>query len=291
MKGEGPQEAVPVRRSQGRRGPVAPRSRQAGQDADPVAPGEIRCSHQAEADHHRERRRQFEGEEIDRAQVRTFVRGHLGGLCDINGATMMLLQHPSVSGMADGTGRSGSTAWNNSGRWRLNFVTLKAEKNDDESDCDDRRQLQNVKANYGPRGEKINIRFDKDKRIFALEGIGSPSLAYRAAVAKAETVFIDLLDEFAASGRYVSDKPGKNYAVSSFANAEKGKAVGKPALEKAMHKLFDAKQIRLGLNPSVKPCKATPVILRVDPDPESGGANDGNGVLVGGRTHGRAGGI
>jgi hypothetical protein len=49
---------------------------------------------------------------------------------------MMLLQHPSVSGLTDGTGRSCSTAWNNAGRWRLNFTFV---KEDDESD--DLRQI------------------------------------------------------------------------------------------------------------------------------------------------------
>jgi len=53
-------------------------------------------------------------EEIIRSQVHAFVRGILASLC-VHGATMMLLQQPSLSGIADGTGRSGSTAWTNAG--------------------------------------------------------------------------------------------------------------------------------------------------------------------------------
>ena len=88
-------------------------------------------------------------EEIIRAQVHAFVRGILGSLC-VNGATMMLLQQPSLSGIADGTGRSGSTAWTNAGRWRLNF---KHAKSDDGPD-DDRRVLETIKVNYARKGEK-----------------------------------------------------------------------------------------------------------------------------------------
>jgi hypothetical protein len=98
-----------------------------------------------------------------------------------------------------------------------------------------------------------------------LDGIGLPSVAHLAAVAKVETVFMDLLDEFAASGRRVSHKEkANNYAPAMFADTEKGKAVGKTGLKKAMSNLFDSKAIRVGPNPDVRRSHAYEVILRVD---------------------------
>ncbi len=59
----------------------------------------------------------FGGNEIDRVQVRAFVQALNGLAMEANCATL-LLSHPSVAGMATGTGSSGSTAWNNTVRAR-----------------------------------------------------------------------------------------------------------------------------------------------------------------------------
>jgi hypothetical protein len=67
----------------------------------------------------------YGGNENDRTNVTRFVRHILGRLTSACNSTIMLIQHPSVSGLNDGTGRSGSTGWNNSGRWRNNFTKLK----------------------------------------------------------------------------------------------------------------------------------------------------------------------
>jgi RecA-family ATPase len=51
----------------------------------------------------------FGGDEISRTQVRQFV-GMLRGICLRQEASMILLSHPSLSGMSSGSGTSGSTA-------------------------------------------------------------------------------------------------------------------------------------------------------------------------------------
>jgi RecA-family ATPase len=66
----------------------------------------------------------FGGNGNDPIAVKRFVTRHLGGLCAISGATLALIQHPSVSGMNDGTGRAGTVQWRNAGRWFLNFVSV-----------------------------------------------------------------------------------------------------------------------------------------------------------------------
>ena len=58
------------------------------------------------------------GEENNRAHARQFV-GFLRGLTIRYGCALLLLSHPSLTGMSSGTGLSGSTAWNASVRSRL----------------------------------------------------------------------------------------------------------------------------------------------------------------------------
>ena len=94
----------------------------------------------------------YSGNEIDRVQVRTFVR-HLRKLAiEIQGA-VILTQHPSNEGLNSGTGKSGSTGWNNSVRSRL-YLTRPKKDGDEQSDV---RHLKTMKANYGPAGGKLEI--------------------------------------------------------------------------------------------------------------------------------------
>jgi RecA-family ATPase len=51
----------------------------------------------------------YSGNESDRPNVTRFMRGLLGRLTAPCESAVMLIQHPSVSGLNDGTGRSGST--------------------------------------------------------------------------------------------------------------------------------------------------------------------------------------
>lgn len=61
----------------------------------------------------------FGGDELRRSEVRQFIASCLGRLArEIDGA-VLLLAHPSLSGMASGSGSGGSTAWSNTVRSRL----------------------------------------------------------------------------------------------------------------------------------------------------------------------------
>lgn len=99
----------------------------------------------------------FHGNENDRAQTRYFVNQLRWLASEIDGA-VILLSHPSMSGMASGTGASGSTAWNNAVRSRLYLTRPKGD--DDETPPDpDMRILKTMKANYGRIGDAINLRW------------------------------------------------------------------------------------------------------------------------------------
>lgn len=93
----------------------------------------------------------FAGNEISRIQVRNFINRALRVIATRLGATVILTSHPSVAGMRDGTGLSGSTAWNNSVRSRLYLTRPEDEKNTNV------RLLQMKKSNYGSTEPEIRI--------------------------------------------------------------------------------------------------------------------------------------
>jgi hypothetical protein len=99
----------------------------------------------------------YGGNEIDRVQVNSFLKTCLGGLIQerkqaSHELTILLLGHPSKSSMADGTGFSGSTAWENGVRSRL-YLSRPEDGGPDE------RTLERGKANYagGDDGQRALI--------------------------------------------------------------------------------------------------------------------------------------
>ena len=98
----------------------------------------------------------FSGNEVDRNQPRAFIR-NLRRLAIAIQGVVILTQHPSVQGMQNGSGRSGSTGWNNSVRSRLYLTTKKMK--DGESPGND-RVLKTMKANHSAMGGKINLTWE-----------------------------------------------------------------------------------------------------------------------------------
>jgi RecA-family ATPase len=175
----------------------------------------------------------YSGNESDRPNVTRFMRGLLGRLTVPCESTIMLIQHPSVSGLNDGTGRSGSTGWNNSGRWRHNFTKIK--------DSDDLRQLEIAKNNYGPTGEKITLRWERGVFVPESEAAASP---YRAAAeSKVDETFLQLLDKARAQGRAARPNPGAGYAPSTFAADPDAGGIKSRAFAAAMDRLFKVEKI------------------------------------------------
>ena len=93
------------------------------------------------------------GQENDRTVARQFI-GLLRGLAIRYDTTVVLLAHPSLTGMSTGSGLSGSTAWNASVRSRLYLERV--EDGTDEPNAN-RRRLVVKKANYGPVGSEISL--------------------------------------------------------------------------------------------------------------------------------------
>lgn len=172
------------------------------------------------------------GQENDRATARQFI-GLLRGLAIRHDCAVLLLAHPSLTGMASGSGLSGSTAWNASVRSRLYLdrVVLDGYEADP-----DRRVLRTVKANYGRTGGEIGMTWRKG--VFVADA-PETSLDRMAASAKAERVFLKLLDMFADQGRRVNATSGPTYAPKQFAEHPEAEGCTKRALKSAMEVLFN----------------------------------------------------
>lgn len=112
----------------------------------------------------------FGGLEIDRQQVTRYVRFAEAIARDNDGA-VVLVAHPSVAGLKDGTGISGSSAWRNAVRSVIYMRRPTPEPNGPEVDRDE-RILERLKANFAPAGGKIELRYDRGHFILNGEGIG-----------------------------------------------------------------------------------------------------------------------
>jgi RecA-family ATPase len=195
----------------------------------------------------------FAGDERVRGPVAAFVRKSLGSLTQPSGATVALIQHPSLSGLQDGTGRAGSTAWRNAGRWQLNFTTI-----DGDDDNSDLRQLRLGKCNYGKSGETLKLQWSKG--VFIPVGAGNP-VERAAAEAPIDETFLRCLDAMTAQGRLVSHKPtARIFAPRMFAQM-KDAAYGEKAYALAMERLFAEGRIEVGKSAG-PPSKQFEIIVR-----------------------------
>lgn len=99
----------------------------------------------------------FGGQEMSRSEVRQYVVNVCERIARETNGAVMLCAHPSVSGMSDGRGYSGSTGWSNSVRSRL-YLYREYDEDGDEIDPDV-RILEVKKANFGQVGQKIRMRW------------------------------------------------------------------------------------------------------------------------------------
>ena len=98
----------------------------------------------------------YAGSEIERGQVQQFI-GLLTRLAIIANGAVVLVSHPSLTGIASDTGLSGNTQWHNAVRARF---YLKGVKPDAGEQADtDLRELVFKKNNYGPISEDVLLRY------------------------------------------------------------------------------------------------------------------------------------
>lgn len=178
----------------------------------------------------------FGGDEIKRGQARQFI-AMLRSVAIKLDLAVVLLTHPSVSGMASGAGTSGSTGWSNSVRSRLYLTRPK----DDEADPD-LRILKTMKSNYGKTGDEVRLRWREG--AFVIDDGHTPAGSTLLA-ARAERVFCDLLSMFNRTGQNCSDVTGTSYAPAKMAKHPDAKGVSKKSLADAMQRLIDRGDVRI----------------------------------------------
>lgn len=172
----------------------------------------------------------FGGNQNDRVHARTFVSMFRSIAQEANCA-ILLLDHPSLSGITSGTGRGGSMDWQNATRARLHLETI---TDDDGATC---RVLEVKKLNYGPAGEKVKLRWEDG--CFILQG-SEPAPARAAAFNSADNAYLACLDSVTAQGRTVGDSPSSNYAPAVFAALPEAGGVTPRGLKAAQDRLFSA---------------------------------------------------
>ena len=181
--------------------------------------------------------RAFAGNEIDRVQVYAFAM-HMQALAMVAGGSVTVLSHPSLTGIASGTGISGSTAWHGAFRFRQYLTSVKPDGG--EQPDDDLRQLEFKKNQYGPKAETVVVRYQHGL-FLPVPGIGS--LEKVAQEQEDDERFLAALDQAEKQGRHVSDSVNaNNYAPASFSKAT---SIPKARLAAAMERLFTAGKIQM----------------------------------------------
>lgn len=178
----------------------------------------------------------FGGNEINRGEVRKFIRD-LRSLCSKHDMAILLLSHPSASGMSSGSGQSGSTAWGNSVRSRL-YLTARQAEADAELDPD-LRVLSSKKANYGPRGAEIVLRWSSG--MFRAEDHSMAGTDKKTQERYHEQVFLALLDKRNRQNFIANASSGPNFAPKRFAEMERG--ITSRQFKAAMQRLLDVGEI------------------------------------------------
>lgn len=175
----------------------------------------------------------FDGEAIARRQVRGFL-AMLRKIARENATAIVLLDHPSVRGMADGSGTANSVDWRNSVRAMLHLSD--ADKNDP-----DIRELEVKKSNYGRAGEKIKLRWNG---LTFVPATSAESSSYRAAAERdVDELFLKLLDKRIAQRRPVRPSTGRGSAPFELAGDPEANGVSADAFRAAMERLFTAGKI------------------------------------------------
>lgn len=175
----------------------------------------------------------FGGDEINRVQVRQFVQ-KLASMALEFDCAVVLLSHPSLSGLNSGSGTSGSTAWSNSVRSRLYLEAVKSDP--------DRRVLKVMKANYSRAGEEIKIRWNEG--VYVVDTGDDPAVV-GLANATADDVFLSVFVKLTNQGHRLSPKPCATYAAKRVAEHADAKGYTKAKMADAMQRLLDAGVLRV----------------------------------------------
>ncbi|WP_417625175.1 AAA family ATPase [Paremcibacter congregatus] len=199
----------------------------------------------------------FGGNELSRTDATAFM-DCLQKLALEAECSIVVLWHPSASGLESGTGTSGSTAFRNRARQMLYMTGLKDEEAEEDPDG---RLLRVVKSNYGPSGYDIRLRYEDGYVVAEEERQGGllDQISEDAKTTFRREAFLHCLDVALHQGRPPSDaKNSPRYAPKMFSGMPEGRGVSRRNFEKTMEELFSDQQIIVGSlsGPDRHPIKA-----------------------------------
>jgi RecA-family ATPase len=202
----------------------------------------------------------FAGDENDRSQVTQFIN-LLTRLAIAANGSVILIAHPSVSGMQNDTGISGSTGWHNAVRARMYLHSVRTDG--EEPPDPDVKILEFRKNQYGPPATSIRLKWRNG--LFLPDLSGTSTLDRAVEEARAEHVFEGLLKRYAREGRTVSpNRKAPNYAPAEFVDQPEAKLahLAKRDLQAAMDRLF--RQLVIKAETSGPPSKQRTRIVHAD---------------------------
>lgn len=171
----------------------------------------------------------WDGNEIDRAQVTTFLSIVRNRFADKLGCTVVINAHPSREGMRDGSGYSGSSAWNGSVKSRL-YLAM-----DDENG--DKRKLTLAKSNDAKPGQQILMTWQDG--VFVVNEDDKVAQTDQ----EIDDVFMAILNRRMKLGMKVSSKPSPTYAPAVFERDEYAGGIRRREFERSMMRLKEAGMI------------------------------------------------
>ncbi len=178
----------------------------------------------------------YGGNDIDKRQVRQFLQ-LLNRLAEKYSVAVVLIAHPSKSGITERTGKSGSEQWFNGLRSFLHFERLQV---GDENKGRDARLLRVTKNNYGPDDLELRLRHLGNGLIGRDGDAQKPAIHTKYDI---DMKFLKLLMHFNKTNQNISPSRSNTYAPTVFARQADADGINKHQFEAAMQRLFKANQI------------------------------------------------
>jgi RecA-family ATPase len=181
----------------------------------------------------------FAGSEIDRTQVQQFV-GMLTRLAMRASGSVVLISHPSLTGIASDSGLSGSTQWHNSVRARAVLKGVKP-ANGEPQDTD-LRVMEFRKNNYGRVSESVVLRYQG--------GVFVPVVGTSAEQAerhhRAEEVYLRVLKKLTDQNQDLgTSRTAQNYAPAKISADPSATGFSRADMEAAQQRLIDQHRIHI----------------------------------------------
>jgi RecA-family ATPase len=206
----------------------------------------------------------FAGNEIDRSQVQQFVTS-LTRLAILARGSVVLISHPSLTGINTGTGLSGSTQWHNAVRARFYLKGLKEEEGEPKGT---KRVIEFFKNQYGPLSENIVVEYRNGLYV----PVENTTVDQEVHHQHAEEAYLDALKVLIDQNQDLHpSQTSTNYAPKKIKSLPRTSSFTLKDMEAAQQRLLNANKIHIAdIGHPSKPKKT----IRLGPDPNRAQGQD-----------------